>query len=193
MPRRPPRRARPRSGGHEEAQLPGDDLAEEAIGAQALAHRFGEAGELDPVLAHDADAAQLKSARELDNRPALGQRRESGVWREAGRLGVERRSDPLRRDLAADEPLPGIGLKAVDARGIVGKPVPDRQQEARDDVDFAGGELRDLSHLVRPGLGEGIAVGFAPMGLGHRAPAAWTAVPSAGSAARGVRLRRRRA
>ena len=85
------------------------------------------------------------SAGEFDDRPALGQRRESGVWREARGGGVERRSHPFRRDLAADEALAGIGLEAVDARGVIGKPVPDRQQEARDDVDFAGGELRDLA------------------------------------------------
>src|SRR3546814_7290790 len=43
---------------HEHAELPGDDLMEKAVSAEALAHRVGEAGELDAVGAHDADAAE---------------------------------------------------------------------------------------------------------------------------------------
>ena len=34
---------------HEHAQLPGDDLVEEAVGRKAIAHRVGEAGQLDAL------------------------------------------------------------------------------------------------------------------------------------------------
>src|SRR5579885_2482425 len=51
-----------RVGGHEHAQLPGDDLVEEAVDLEPLPHRIGETGQLDAVRAHDAKAAKALSA-----------------------------------------------------------------------------------------------------------------------------------
>ena len=69
-------------GRHEHAQLPGDDLVEEAVGAQAVAHGVGEAGQLDAVGAHDADAAKLEPFGEIEDGPAVHQRREGVVGRQ---------------------------------------------------------------------------------------------------------------
>ena len=41
--------------------------------------------------------------------------------RELGRIGGQRGRDPGRRDAAADDALPVIGLQAVDAGFILGK------------------------------------------------------------------------
>src|SRR3546814_11609692 len=64
---------------HEHAELPGDDLMEKAVSAEALAHRVGEAGELDAVGAHDADAAELEALGEVEDGLAVDQGREGVI------------------------------------------------------------------------------------------------------------------
>src|SRR3546814_18205542 len=48
---------------HEHAELPGNDLVEAAVSAEAFAHPVGEAGEFDAVGAHGADAARWAGRR----------------------------------------------------------------------------------------------------------------------------------
>ena len=73
----------------------------------------------------------------------------SGV--SVGASGRERTRDPGRRHLAADDALAVIGLEPVDPRRLVRQALPDRQQQAGDDVDRAVGELRHLGELGLPG------------------------------------------
>ena len=56
---------------HEHAQLPGDDLPKEAVGAQSIAHRVVESRQFDAVCAHDPDAAELEAFGEVEDGPAL--------------------------------------------------------------------------------------------------------------------------
>ena len=58
---------------------------EQAIGAQPVAHRVGEAGQFDAVGAHDADAAKLKTFGKIEDGPAVHQRGEGVVGRQVGR------------------------------------------------------------------------------------------------------------
>src|SRR5450631_4039527 len=44
---------------HKEAQLPRNDLAEQTVGTQPVAHRLGEAGQFDADGTHHADTAKL--------------------------------------------------------------------------------------------------------------------------------------
>ena len=62
--------------------------------------------------------------------------------------------DPGGRDLAADDAFAGIGLKPIDARRLVRQALPDRQEQAGDDMDRAVGELGHLGELGLPGGGE---------------------------------------
>ena len=48
---------------------------EEAVGFQPVAHRVGEAGQLDAVGAHDADAAELEALGEVEDGPPVHERR----------------------------------------------------------------------------------------------------------------------
>ena len=48
---------------------------EEAVGFQPVAHRVGEAGQLDAVRAHDANAAELQALGEIEDGAAVHQRR----------------------------------------------------------------------------------------------------------------------
>ena len=69
----------------------------------------------------------------------------SGV--SVGASGRERVRDPGGRDPAADDALAVIGLKPIDARRLVRQALPDRQQQAGDDMDRAFGELRHFGKL----------------------------------------------
>ena len=51
---------------------------EEAVGFQPVAHRVGEAGQLDAVGAHDANAAELEALGEIEDSPAVHQGGEGG-------------------------------------------------------------------------------------------------------------------
>ena len=60
---------------------------------QPIAHRVGEAGQLDAVRAHDADAAELQAVGEIEDGAAVQQRRESVLGRQrrcARRQGASR-------------------------------------------------------------------------------------------------------
>ena len=46
---------------------------EEAVGFQPIAHRVGEAGQLDAVGAHDANAAELQALGEIEDGAAVHQ------------------------------------------------------------------------------------------------------------------------
>ena len=46
---------------------------EEAVGFQPIAHGVGEAGQLDAVGAHDANAAELQALREIEDGAAFHQ------------------------------------------------------------------------------------------------------------------------
>ena len=95
------------------------------------------------------------------------QRGEGGVRRQRRCAASQRIRHPGRRDLAADDALAGIGLKPIDAGQLVRQPLPDRQEQARHDMDRALGELGHLAELGLPGRGEAFAVGFRPMAFGH--------------------------
>ena len=60
--------------GHEEPQLPGDDLGGETDRLEAVDHAVGEAGEFDAERAHDPGAAQLQPAVEFEHGAAVLQR-----------------------------------------------------------------------------------------------------------------------
>ena len=62
-------------------QLPRDDLVEQTVGAQPVPHRFGEAGQLDAVRTHHADAPELKTLGEIEDGLAVDQRGEGVVRR----------------------------------------------------------------------------------------------------------------
>ena len=89
----------------------------------------------------------------------------SGV--RVGSAARQRVRGPGGRDLAADDALASVGLEPIDPGRLVRQPLPDRQQQAGDDVDRAVGELRDLGDLRLPGRGEGLAIDFLPMALVH--------------------------
>jgi hypothetical protein len=63
----------------------------EPVGAEALAHRIGEAAKLDAVVRHDAHAPKLQAFSEVENSAALEQCREGLIGRERGRADGERR------------------------------------------------------------------------------------------------------
>ena len=106
------------------------------------------------------------SARSRTVRPSISAAKAaSGV--SVGALGRQRIRDPGGRDLAADDALAGIGLKPIDARRLVRQPLPDRQEQAGDDMDRAVGELGHLGELGLPGGGEAFAVGFRPVAFRH--------------------------
>ena len=119
------------------------------------------------MCAHHADAAKLQAFGEVENGATLDQRGEGGVRRQRRCVAGQRGRDPGRRDLAADDALAGIGLKPIDAGQLVRQPLPDRQQQARHDMDRAVGELGHLGELGLPGRGEAFAIGFHPMAFRH--------------------------
>ena len=96
-------------GGHEHPELPGDDLVEQAVGRQPLAHGVGEADELDAVRMHHAHAAELEAVGEMQDHAAAHQAREGVLGRELRRRRAGR-CDPGRRDLPADDALAGSSV-----------------------------------------------------------------------------------
>ena len=141
--------------------------AEEPIGTQTIPHGVGEAGQLDAMCAHHADAPKFQAFGELENRAPFEQRGEGGVRRQRRCVASQRSRHPGRRDLAADDALAGIGLKPVDAGRLVRQPLPDRQEQACHDMDGAVGELGHFGEFRLPGRGEAFAVGLRPMAFGH--------------------------
>ena len=106
------------------------------------------------------------SARSRTVRPSISAANAlSGVERRCVRR--QRGCDPGGRDLASDDALARIGLKPIDARRLVRQALPDRQQQARDDVDRAVGEGGHLGKLGLPNGGEALAIGFRPVALRH--------------------------
>ena len=89
----------------------------------------------------------------------------SGV--SVGRVRGKDVRDPGGRDLAADDALAGIGLQPIDAGQLVRQPLPDRQQQARHDMDRAFRELGHLRKLRLPGRGEAFTIRFDPMAFRH--------------------------
>ena len=79
---------------------------------------------------------------------------------------AEHGRDQRRRDVTADDAFAGIGLDAVDLAIMVRQPPPDRQQQAGDDVEGAGGELRDCGDFRLPQFAEQFPVGRLPVGFG---------------------------
>ena len=99
----------------------------------------------------------------LQDRASVEHGSEGVVWAERRRLAVDGLRDPGRRDQATDDALAIVGLQPVDAHGLVRQPLPDRQQQAGDDVELAVGELRHCGDLGLPGAGEVGPIGFLPM------------------------------
>ena len=106
------------------------------------------------------------SARSRMVRPSMRAAKAASA-RQRRCAGRERGCDPGGRDLASDDALARIGLKPIDTRQLVRQALPDRQEQARDNVDRAVGELGHLGKLGLPSGGEGVAIGFDPVALGH--------------------------
>ena len=77
-----------RTGRHEQAQLPRDDLRDQAGRLQPIDHAVGEAGQLDPEFAHDLGAAKLETLLEIQNRPAVEHSGPGVGCRDRRRFGV---------------------------------------------------------------------------------------------------------
>ena len=86
----------------------------------------------------------------------------------------------LGRDEAADHALAVIGLEAVDAHVLGRQPVPDRQQQAGDDVKGALGEFRDAGAFGFPQRREAFARGLAPVRAVELVERERSRAPSAG-------------
>src|SRR6266849_4258792 len=56
---------------HEQPQLPGDDLGDEAHRLEPVDHPVREPGDLDAKVSHDLDAANLKPVLEVQDRPPV--------------------------------------------------------------------------------------------------------------------------
>src|SRR5208283_1447002 len=112
-----------------------------------------EAGQFDAAHAHDADTAKLKPFGKIEDGPAIHQRGEGVIGRQVRWAGFKGTGDPCRGDLATNDTLAGVGLEPIDPRRFVRQTLPDRQQEAGDDVDLAVRELRYLGDLRLPGAG----------------------------------------
>ena len=117
--------------------------------------------------AHDPHATELQAFGEIENGATIHQRREGCLRRKGRGPGHGRFRGPGGRDPAADDALAGVGLKAVDPARLVRQPLPDRQQQASDDVERAVGELRHVRHFASPGGGERLALGRLPVALVH--------------------------
>ena len=86
----------------------------------------------------------------------------------AGAL-VDRGGDPGRRDFSGDDALAGIGLDAIDAARFPWQSFPDRQQQARNDMERRLDEFREIGDLLSPGPRESLSIRFTPMRLAHPA------------------------
>ncbi len=115
-------------------------------------------------------AAQDQAVRELQPDPSLDQPAPCLVRCEGRHIVdaeiAQHGRDLRRRDVTADNALAGIGLDAVDLAIMIGQPPPDRQQEAGDHMQGAGGELRDGSDFRLPQLAKPFPVGRLPKSFG---------------------------
>ena len=102
---------------------------EQAVRAEAIPHRVGEAGQFDARDAHDADPAKPESFGKIEDDAAVDQRGESVVGGKFRSIGLKRIGRPSRRDLAPDDALTGVGLEPIDSAGFVRQALPDRQQK----------------------------------------------------------------
>ena len=163
----------------EQPELEADDLRDEPHGLEPPDHAAGEADKLDAGKAHHQRAPDLQPVGQMQDRLALDHRRPRILGRQIRRIFeaeiaidlAERR----RRHQPADHPLAPrvlplasprrikVGLQAIDAHRVLRQPPPDRQQQAGDDMEAAGGERRNLSDLSLPCLGEGVFVRFLPL------------------------------
>ena len=127
---------------------------EQAVGAQPIAHLVGEAGQFDAVGTHDADAPKLKppptdrgsflpslSAVKALSADKVGVSESSAVATQAG----ETRRPMMRSPASVWSP--------IDPRGFIRQALPDRQQQARHDVDLAVRKFRHLGELSLPTRG----------------------------------------
>ena len=89
--------------------------------------------------ARSSTAPRRRRRARPHRRTGRGRRRRQGSHNPGERLG---------RHQPADHPLAVIGLEAVDAHVLGRQAVPDRQQQAGDDMKLALGEFRHLA--IRP-------------------------------------------
>ena len=106
------------------------------------------------------------SARSRTVRPSVSAAK-AASGASVGRAGGKDIGDPCGGDLATDNALACVGLQTIDPRRLVRQPLPDRQQQARDDVDRALGEFGNARKLRLPGGGKAFSVGFEPMAFRH--------------------------
>ena len=109
------------------------------IAREPLAHAGREAGELDPVIVHHPDAAQLQAVGKLQDALAVKEHLPRLLRGEVRRV-VEaeiaaERAERGRRDQPPDDALALVGLEPVDAAVLVRQPPPDRQQQPRRDME----------------------------------------------------------
>ena len=124
--------------GDEQPQPPGDDLAGQPQRLELIDGAVGEAGQFDAGGAHHRRAPDGEPAGEMQD-GAIGAYGGPRFVRRQGRRVIqpERPADLALgsgRNQAADGPLAVVGLQAIDAQRFIGQPVPDRQQQAGDEV-----------------------------------------------------------
>jgi len=114
----------------------------------------GETGELDAPGLHHQRASDLQIAGELEHGAAVKDRaprlRRGKTDAPGHPEAFVDASERLGGDKTTDHALAVIGLEAVDAHVLGRQPVPDRQQEAGDDVKAALGELRNAGTFGFP-------------------------------------------
>ena len=106
-------------------------------------------------------AGEIEDGAAIDHGVPGFWRRKPGCAVDAERL-IER-GKRFRRDQAADHALAVIGLEAVHPHVGVRQPVPDRQQQAGDDVKAALGEFRNRGAFGFPQFRKFFACGRAPV------------------------------
>jgi hypothetical protein len=140
----------------------------EPIGGQALAHGVGEARQFDAVDAHHTGAAKLHIPNKAKDRRALVQCGEGVHGRQRRRSLIDGDGDPGRRDFSGDNALARVGLDTIDTARLARQPLPDRQQEAGDDVKRRLQEFREIGDFLLPGSRESPSIRLTPMRLLHR-------------------------
>ena len=114
-----------------------------------------------------SEPADLQIAGEIEHGTAI----EDGapglvsgeVWHTVDAEALIDAVERLGRHEAADHAFAIIGLEAVDAHVLGRQPVPDRQQQAGDDVKGALGEFRDAGAFRFPQRRESVPCGRAPV------------------------------
>jgi hypothetical protein len=128
------------------AEMPEPGKATTPIGSASSTVRIS--GQLDAPVIHHAGAADLHLAGKIEDGAAIddgapgfvGCQDRSAADAETMMETVER----LGRDEATDHACAVVGFEAVDTHIVSRQPIPDRQQQASDDVKAAFGEFRDL-------------------------------------------------